>query len=257
MTTPAGWHPDPEGSAQLRWWDGQQWTSAVQPYPASPTLPEPMPELPAVPGSGQTNRKKWPWIAGAAAVLVVVAGAFGSLGRSSDEASSAQAETTQSSATETTPATTKPTTSTKVPSTTTATTSTAGPTPTQTLVTPVETATQAPTVTVEPATTAPARTQAGMTAGQRNAVRSASDYLDYTAFSRQGLIEQLEFEDYSTEDATFAVDYISPDWNEQAAKAAEDYLDYTAFSRQGLIDQLMFEGYTRTQAEYGVDQAGL
>ncbi len=96
-----------------------------------------------------------------------------------------------------------------------------------------------------------------MTAGQRNAVRSASDYLDYTAFSRQGLIEQLEFEDYSTEDATFAVDYISPDWNEQAAKAAEDYLDYTAFSRQGLIDQLMFEGYTRTQAEYGVDQAGL
>ncbi len=53
------------------------------------------------------------------------------------------------------------------------------------------------------------------------------------------------------------MDYISPDWNEQAAKAAEDYLDYTAFSRQGLIDQLMFEGYTRTQAEYGVDQAGL
>ncbi len=91
---------------------------------------------------------------GAAAVLVVVAGAFGSLGRSSDEASSAQAETTQSSATETTPpATTKPTTSTKVPSTTTATTSTAGPTPTQTLVTPVETVTQARTVTVEPATT--------------------------------------------------------------------------------------------------------
>ena len=65
------------------------------------------------------------------------------------------------------------------------------------------------------------------------------------------------FEDYSTEDATFAVDYISPDWNEQAAKSAEIYLEYSAFSRQGLIDQLMFEGYTRAQAEYGVDQAGL
>ncbi|WP_082897723.1 DUF2510 domain-containing protein [Rhodococcus sp. EPR-157] len=29
MTTPAGWHPDPEGSGQLWWWDGQQWTSEV------------------------------------------------------------------------------------------------------------------------------------------------------------------------------------------------------------------------------------
>ena len=257
MTTPAGWHPDPEGSGQLRWWDGQQWTSAVQPYPASPTQPEPMPELHAAPESGKTNRKKWPWIAGAAAALVVIAGAFGSLDKSSDEASSAQAETTQPSATQTTPTTTKPTTSTTASSTTTATTTTVAPTRTQTQAAPVETVTQTATVTVESATRAPASTQAGLTAGQRNAVRSASDYLDYTAFSRQGLIEQLEFEDYSTEDATFAVDYISPDWNEQAAKSAEIYLDYSAFSRQGLIDQLMFEGYTRAQAEYGVDQAGL
>lgn len=108
-----------------------------------------------------------------------------------------------------------------------------------------------------PKTTSPAKTEPGITAGQRNAVRAAKDYLAYTAFSRQGLIEQLEFENYSTEDATFAVDYIAPDWNIQAAKAAQDYLDYTAFSRQGLIDQLMFEGYTSAQARYGVDQTGL
>lgn len=92
---------------------------------------------------------------------------------------------------------------------------------------------------------------------QSNAVRSARDYLDYTAFSRSGLIEQLEYEGYSTADATFAVDQISPDWNEQAALAAENYLDYTAFSRQGLIEQLEFEGFDRAQATYGVDQAGL
>ncbi|MET3953827.1 hypothetical protein ABIE52_000693 [Rhodococcus sp. OAS809] len=108
-----------------------------------------------------------------------------------------------------------------------------------------------------PKTTAPAKTEPGITAGQKNAVRAAKDYLAYTAFSRQGLIEQLEFENYSTDDATFAVDYIAPDWNIQAAKAAQDYLDYTAFSRQGLIDQLMFEGYTSAQAQYGVEQTGL
>ena len=102
-----------------------------------------------------------------------------------------------------------------------------------------------------------AQTRSGITAGQKNAVRAAKDYLAYTAFSRQGLIEQLEFENYSTEVATFAVDYVAPEWNMQAAKAAQDYLDYTAFSRQGLIDQLMFEGYTSAQAQYGVDQTGL
>lgn len=39
MTTPTpqpGWHPDPEGKPQLRWWDGQQWTAATQPHPTQP-----------------------------------------------------------------------------------------------------------------------------------------------------------------------------------------------------------------------------
>lgn len=40
------------------------------------------------------------------------------------------------------------------------------------------------------------------TVSQRNAVRTAEDYLDYTAFSREGLIQQLEYEGFSTEDAT-------------------------------------------------------
>ncbi len=65
------------------------------------------------------------------------------------------------------------------------------------------------------------------------------------------------FEDFSTADATWAVDRVTVDWNEQAAKKAESYLDFTAFSRSSLIDQLKFEGFTAEQAEYGVSQTGL
>ena len=71
------------------------------------------------------------------------------------------------------------------------------------------------------------------------------------------IIEQLEFEQYSHEDAVYAADNCGADWNEQAAKKAQDYLDIMAFSRQGLIDQLQFEGYTYEQAVYGVNQVGL
>lgn len=104
-----------------------------------------------------------------------------------------------------------------------------------------------PMVPLEPASTV----------SQRNAVRTAEDYLDYTAFSREGLIEQLEFDDFSTADATYAVDHITVDWYEQAAKAAKDYLDYSGFSRGGLIDQLEFDGFTPAQAAYGATAAGL
>ena len=102
----------------------------------------------------------------------------------------------------------------------------------------------------------PATPSADMTTGQKNAVRSAEQYLAFTAFSRSGLIEQLEFEGFSNEDATFAVDRVNPDWNEQAALSAQTYLEFTSFSRSGLIEQLVFEGFTAEQAEYGVSAAG-
>lgn len=93
------------------------------------------------------------------------------------------------------------------------------------------------------------------TPGQRNALRSAESYLSFTAFSREGLISQLQFEDYSRSDAEYAVDHVTVDWNEQAVKSAESYLSYTSFSLQGLIDQLVFEGFTREQAEHGANAA--
>ena len=95
------------------------------------------------------------------------------------------------------------------------------------------------------------------TLSQQNALSKASDYLDYTAFSKTGLIKQLEFEGFSNGDAKWAVERVSVDWNEQAALKAADYLDYTSFSKSGLTDQLIFEGYTKKQAAYGVSTTGL
>lgn len=98
--------------------------------------------------------------------------------------------------------------------------------------------------------------EGGETTAQKNAVKSAESYLRFSAFSRQGLIDQLMFEDYSREDATYAVDEVSPDWLEQAALKAKSYLDFSSFSRQGLIDQLIFEGFSQREAVYGVEQNG-
>ncbi|WP_411698539.1 Ltp family lipoprotein [Conyzicola sp.] len=92
---------------------------------------------------------------------------------------------------------------------------------------------------------------------QQNALRSAGDYLAYSPSSRTGLLNQLEFEGFTTEDSTWGVDRVVVDWNEQAAKSAKAYLEYTSFSRSGLVDQLLFEGFTAEQAEFGVSQTGL
>ena len=90
---------------------------------------------------------------------------------------------------------------------------------------------------------------------QRNARESAEAYLRFSAFSRTGLIEQLEYEGYSFEDASYAVDEANADWFEQAEKSAESYLDYSSFSRSGLLDQLLYEGFSEAEAAYGVERA--
>jgi hypothetical protein len=119
---------------------------------------------------------------------------------------------------------------------------------------PATTSAPAPTTTNPPPPTTTNPPPPPVSAGQQNALRTAEDYLAFTSFSRTGLIGQLEYEGYSTADATWAVDQLQVDWNVQAAKKAREYLDYTAFSRQGLIDQLLYEGFTPAEAEYGVAQ---
>ncbi len=94
------------------------------------------------------------------------------------------------------------------------------------------------------------------TMGQRNAAEKAKQYLEYTAFSYTGLIQQLQYEGYSVDEATYGADNCGADWNAQAAAKAQQYLEYTSFSRSGLIEQLEYEGFTSSQAEYGASAVG-
>jgi len=92
---------------------------------------------------------------------------------------------------------------------------------------------------------------------QEQAVLKAQQYVRSTFFSRKGLINQLKFEGFSTEDATFATDYLHLNYNTQAAGKAQEYVSgQQGFSKQSLIDQLEFEGYSTEQATYGATKAG-
>lgn len=99
-----------------------------------------------------------------------------------------------------------------------------------------------------------------LTGPQKNAVRSANQYLSMQGFSREGLIQQLssDYGDrYNRSDATVAVNSLNVDWNEQAVRSARQYLQMQGFSCRGLIDQLSSsygDGYTESQATYGARQ---
>lgn len=105
----------------------------------------------------------------------------------------------------------------------------------------------------------PTTTKSNLTRAQENAVKSATSYIDYSSFSKEGLIRQLQVEKFSVDDATFAVEYLERtggvDWNDQAVKSAKSYLSYSSFSLEGLIRQLEVERFTPAQAEYGAKTA--
>ncbi len=128
--------------------------------------------------------------------------------------------------------------------------------------TPSTQAASSPTAkaTAKAAPTAPAGPT--LTNQQQNAARSARQYLNMTAFSRQGLIDQLSSsagDGYAVQDATIAVDSLNVDWNAEAVQSAKQYLKMSPFSCNGLIQQLdssAGEKFTVAQATYGAQQAG-
>lgn len=111
---------------------------------------------------------------------------------------------------------------------------------------------------LEDKTSAPDQSTApsSISSSQSNALSSANNYLNFMSFSRSGLIDQLEYEGFSTEDATYAVDHCGADWMEQAVLSAKNYLNTSAFSYTGLIDQLEYEGFSSEEATHGADNCG-
>ena len=88
----------------------------------------------------------------------------------------------------------------------------------------------------------------------QNALKSAQSYLEYSAFSKEGLYEQLLYEKYPENASRYAVDNVKADWKEQAVKCAQSYLEYSAFSKEDLYDQLVYEKFTEEQARYAVNK---
>ncbi len=124
-----------------------------------------------------------------------------------------------------------------------------------------------PATSLGPASPSPGKetesaASAKLTPSQKNATRSAQQYLSMSGFSRNGLIQQLSSsagDGYDLADATAAVDSLEVDWNENAARSAKQYLEMSGFSCKGLIEQLSSSAgdkYTVKQATYGARKAG-
>ena len=132
------------------------------------------------------------------------------------------------------------------------------PTTTETEQEPAQTTTPVPTqVEQKDAQDAPPVSPVSKeTVSQKNAVAKAKSYLSTSAFSHDGLVAQLEYEQFSHADAVYGADNSGADWNVQAVKKAKSYLENSAFSHDGLVDQLVYEKFTQAQAVHGADNSG-
>ena len=78
----AGWHLDPEDASRLRWWDGQQWTSATRRVSEEPSLrltTTPGATAPKTPGEKAQDRKRAMIMIGAGVAVVLILVGFGNM----------------------------------------------------------------------------------------------------------------------------------------------------------------------------------
>ena len=292
---PRGWYPDPHDAAARRYWDGAQWTEHVvapnsetaaeaaavaETAAVSPAVVNSAPEAAGAvsggavavrPGRGLPKLKWWQWALVAFGVLVLVSIIAGAVngGRASTDADARPAAGSGGFTQESKRPTQKPVEMVEVPYLVGSTIAEArakleavglvlvpGDAGDDWVVTAQQPAQGShPAEGLELSVTSEAPKPV-YTLAQQNAIGKAKSYLDFAGFSRTGLIDQLEYEGYSTEDATFGADNAGADWNAEAAEKAASYREFTSFSRQGLYDQLAYEGFTDAEIQFALAAVG-
>ncbi|MBD7957606.1 Ltp family lipoprotein [Microbacterium sp. Sa4CUA7] len=280
---PAGWYPDPQNPQGRRYWDGAAWTEHASVRDASGALVSPpaAPEA-AIPTHGAVavtvkrglpKLKWWQWGLVALAVLTLISIIANGITGSSASSDALPSEKPVAAVDETA----DPAVAEEVEDTTVAVPDVVGKTVADARAA-VDSAgfvfvpdagvgedwvvrSQGPVGSrkVEPGTEVTVTAEAPKpvyTLAQQNAIGMAQSYLSYSGFSRTGLIGQLEYEGFSTEDAAFGADNAGADWNAEAAETAASYLEYSSFSRQSLYDQLAYEGFTDAEIQFGLAAVG-
>ena len=88
---------------------------------------------------------------------------------------------------------------------------------------------------------------------QVQAIQTAKGYLDTMHLSQTELLQMLSVENIDSEDAKFALEYLSIDWNQEARKKAKEYcMHKIGFSKEKLKAQLLFDHFTEEEADFAV-----
>ena len=108
-----------------------------------------------------------------------------------------------------------------------------------------------------PAEDAPAP-KADVPADHASALTSAETYSDMMHMSKQGIFDQLTSESgdqFTADEAQYAIDNIDADWNKNALESAKLYQDEMAMSPDAIHDQLTSDygdQFTLEQADYAI-----